>query len=289
LKLPFADEIREARAVAEEAARAMVDVARVEAAVASVGVYEHQLRLRPELPLDPFPGDQLVHELAERWPALADLASAIPRSSESSLSRLNGRRDQLEAARRELRPIAAEAEARGLRLHGLQHSQRHALESPRWNETVAELGLLGADRERLAGELRPLEQRLSALRPIRSVLTPLAQRVRGELANRSGEDPHGFTAWRSGHVARAILESLARIMAPVALELPLPPPPAVTDRPDADPEVREAIWWDVEGIADRLKELSDALDLEADALERRCGILAAQAEEIRSRILERTG
>ncbi len=289
MRLPFADEIRVARRAAEEASRAATDLVRIGSAQMSVGVFQGQLRFRPDLELDPLPGEPLVQALAESWPVLADLGSSTPRSAESTPLRLQVRGQQLESARQALRQLASEAHQLASELHELEHRQRHALEEPRWAAAAAELGRLIADRDEVMRDLRPTEQRAAMLRPMAAVVDPFLFRLREELAARDQPDPRGFVAWRAVTLARSILEALAAVLTPIHMEIPVPPPPPRPGEPDPDPEVRATLWWDVEGICDRLGELSETIASEATRLEEQRQQLAQRLDELTRGILERTG
>lgn len=289
MRLPFADDIQDARRSAEEADRAAADLNRIEATHLSIGIYQGQFRFRPDLSLDPLPGEGLVVALAETWPVLGDLGSSTPRAGEPTAVRLDARNQQLEVARRCLRPLATEREALARRLHDLEHRQRDALEEPRWAAQAADLARLVAERDRLVRELRPVEQQFALLRPMVAVVAPFLTRLREELGARDLPDPRGFLAWRAISLARAILESLASVLTPIHMDIPVPPPPARPGEPDPDPDARATLWWDVEGVCDRLDELSSALAADSERLDRLRRRLAAQYEETHRAILERTG
>jgi hypothetical protein len=289
MRLPFADEIRDARRAAEEASRAAIDLTRIDAAAMSIGVFQGQLRFRPDLVLDPLPGEALIQTLAETWPVLGDLGSSTPRAAEPTPIRLEARGQQLELARRTLRALARDAETLAHSLHDLEHKQREMLEQPRYAAEAAELGRLVALRDEILRDLRPAEQRAAMLRPMAAVVQPFLTRLREELANREQPDPRGFHAWRAITLARAILESLASVLTPIHMEIPVPPPPARPGEPDPDPEVCASLWWDVEGICDRLDELARTIGEEGARLDLDRGRLAGRLEEITRAVHERTG
>lgn len=289
MRFPLADEIESARQRAAEAGRAGVDLARAESAVVALDVLAHQLRSRPDALPASLPGAALIEEVAERWPSLCDLGAANPRASDPPEQRVQARRSQLEAIRLALRPLAREAEAHGLALHALQHRQRHALEAPEWAAAAQALASLRARRDEVAHRLAPVEHRLAVVRPVRAVLDPFTTRIAEALQLRATPDPTGALAWRTAHLARAVVESVQQVLAPVQLELPVPPPPAIPSRPPADAQIADALWWDIEGVQERLVELASALSTEAERLTREHASLAGDLAALDAQIHEQTG
>jgi hypothetical protein len=289
MRFPLADEIESARQRAAEAGRAGVDLARAESAVVALDVLAHQLRHRPDALPESLPGASLVDEVAEHWPALCDLGASNPRAGDPPEQRVQARRSQLEAVRLALRPLARAAEAHALALHELQHRQRHALEAPAWAAAAQALATLRARRDDVAHRLAPVEHRLAVVRPVRAVLEPFTRRIAEALAQRPTPDPTGALAWRTAHLARAVVESVQQVLAPVRLELPVPPPPAIPIRPPADPQVADALWWDIEGVQERLVELATALSAEADRLTEEHGSLSGDLAALDAQIHEQTG
>jgi hypothetical protein len=121
------------------------------------------------------------------------------------------------------------------------------------------------------------------------VLDPFTSRIAEALAHRASPDPTGALAWRTAHLARAVVESVQQVLAPVRLELPVPPPPAIPARPPADAQVADALWWDIEGVQERLLELAAALSAEADRLTHEHVALSGDLAALDVQIHEKTG
>ncbi len=289
MKLPFVDEIRDARARADDARRAAGHLGRIDGCIQALGMLERHHQLHAELPDQPLPGEDLIQEIADSWPALADLPSATPRAGEPVSLRLQARRAQLEMARATLKFRSTEAAEHGRVLHELQHRQHDALEEPRWADATRELASLRTARDAVAAELQPIDHRVAVLRPVRGVVDPLAARLRAELAHREDPDLQGLAPWRALHLARAILESVAGALPPSAGSVPLPPAPSLPAAPSRDPAVNATLWWDVEGVSERLDELTIALAEDATRLAADHQRLLARLDELDRSILERTG
>lgn len=288
MKLPLVDEIREARRLAEEAHLATMHLHRIDHALTSVDVMERQVRLRPTLE-GRIPGDDVLEVLVDSWPQLSDLASHAPRPGEPVPQQLVTRRAQLELARQVLRPLAAEAQARGAELHQMQHDQRHSLEDPRYAADVAELAEIGAERDRLALEMTPLNNRLALVEPAQGLLDTFVARLDRSQLQGDREDPQGHLAWRAVHLARSFVESFHDVLERLHLEVPIPEAPEVPAHPSADAALCAAAWAEVERARAQLEELQTILGEEGANLRRTRDAQQQRHEELTQRILERMG
>lgn len=287
MKLPLVEEVRDARARAEESSRAAMQLHRIASALTSVHIVEQQVAQRPSLDVVP-PGAELVEELAEAWPQLEDLAGSGPRTSEHMAQQLAGRRAQLQLARQVLRPIANDAQARSNALHALQLQQRELIDTPEFASEVAELAAMGQERDQLATEIGPINTRLAMVEPARGLLRTFVQRLRDEEREHGGaEDPGGVLAWRTAYVAHNLVDGLGEVLEQVQMDVPLPVAPDVPARPD--PADAERLWGEIASVRAVLGELSEALEAEGAKLDATRDDKQGRHDALTRQILERMG
>jgi hypothetical protein len=165
VKLPWADEVRAARAAAIEAQRAVQDAGRIDAALRAVALVEGEVRAGREVAS--VPGGVELAEVVDAWPALAALREGDPAPG---ALRLADRRARLEAALAVLKPLGARMSERFEALRDLQLRQQEALATPRFRRSA------DAVRKRIEAqgvvehELLPLENELVRLDLLATVL-----------------------------------------------------------------------------------------------------------------------
>jgi hypothetical protein len=287
MKLPFVDEVRDARQATEESATAMGQVHKIGALLTSLDVIERQLGVRPDITAD-LPGADLIEEVAEGWSALADLTSSSPRPDEQLAMAIATRRSQLHLALQVLRPLADESTARGQALHAFQHQQRHALQAATYAGAVRELADLGGERDRLAATIQPLNQRLAMVDPALAVLRRFVDRLLEEHTT-SGDlaDPHGIRSWRAGQLATNLITGLGAVIAAVELDIPLPNPPELPEEPN--PTRSKGIWVEVHRVQGQLAELHAILEEEGSTLRADRDAQQERHEQVTRSILDRMG
>lgn len=273
MQLPLVEEIREARRRSQEAHDAHMHLGRVDNTLQMIGFVEAQLSAQPAFEEVPLPGDDLVEQLAERWPALTDLAAGGPRPGQTVTTRLQLRRGQLEAAQQQLRPLAQEAPRRAQQLSGLQHEQRHLLEDPRWGEAVAELTGWNAEREATMQRLQPLNVQLSALRPAAQVVASFRERL-AEHAYIVEDGADAQQAWLAAVITRSLVESLNQAFATLEVGVTLPPSPEVPSEP---------AQADIARLREQVSVAADALDRVGSTLDERTAVIGADAAALQER------
>jgi hypothetical protein len=286
MDLPLADEIREARRRAEEATDAAMQLMRVGIALQALGMIETHLARTPNPGID-LPGDDLVDQMADRWPALGDLRSAMPNPGAPYLTRLQARRMQLESARQVLRPLAEGQGELASRLARLQHEQQHALAAPQYAVDVAELAAMAKERERLARDLQPVNRLLQILEPAVGILSGFETRLAEALADARQSDPSGFRAWRASHLANGLLEGLSASLGQLEVGVSIPsmtPPP---EAPSA--ELAEELATRVEDALDAIRALRDDIGRQCERVRRDSAEMTATFDRLTRRIVERMG
>lgn len=286
MKLPFSDEIREAREAVARSQEALRVDQRLKAARTAMAIVTAQFARR--LPVPPeLPGDDLIEELAAAFPELADLPSVLTPSASVDI-RLLQRTQQIELAASMLAPLVEVAEADAERLHGLQHRQHHALEGPEWADAVAELAELGARRDEVALEMAPLRHQLALIGPVTEMLLGFCPQLEGELAlAATTEDPNGVTAWRTAVMAHNQLVGLASVIAQLGLVVQLPVEPAIPDQPH--PRHGPRLRKEAEDVLLWMRTLHEALSDHLGVLQGQMSTLEARHAEAEAALVERMG
>jgi hypothetical protein len=286
MDLPLADEIREARRRAEEATDAAMQLMRLGITLQALGMVETQLARVPDPGIE-LPGDDLVEQMADRWPALADLRSAMPNPAAPYLARLQARRMQLESARQVLRPLAEGQGELAARLARLQHEQQHALAAPQYAADVAELAAMAKDRERLARDLQPVNRLLQIVEPAVGILSGFEAKLAEALADARRPDPTGFRAWHASHLANGLLEGLSASLGQLEIGVRIPttsPPP---EQPS--PELAEQLITRVESTLEAIRTLREDMSRQAERVRRDSADMTATYERLTRHIVERMG
>lgn len=285
MELPLAEEIREARRLADEAQDAMVHTQQVNVTITSIDLLDLQARGGDNAGM-PLPGDDVVYRLCERWPQLADLPSTGPRPTQPYREQLRLRRLQMQSALQLLNPIARESAVRSQRLHDLQHEQRHLLEDPKYAEALTEITRLSADRNDAQFVLAPLEQRLSALTPSGTILWKFIERLDWTLADHLS--PPGATEWRAALVARDLVAAVDALFNQYRLDLPRPAP--VDQVPDApDPAQSAALLAEVARVRDEFVRLHRAIYAEYLRVSSEAVVARQRFDELTQQITDRMG
>lgn len=222
MMLPLVDEIREARAWAQQCTEAARDLARVRALLTN---------------MEQHPGglfdDGVVDELADRWPDLADLHAADAPPGADQGARALARRMQLEAAAQALTPRAAASEAAAHRMADLQKEQQAQLKDPRYATVVAEVRQWQHERHNLAAALQPKRARLAKLVAAKKVASQYCDRTRVSSAEAEHDDDP-IAAWKTALLCHTLATSLDTtlqaldVMVTVA-DAPTPVPPRPVD------------------------------------------------------------
>lgn len=163
MKLPFFDEVREARQQAEAAQEATTLVFQCEAVLNALTVLIRQARA---LGLEdaPLPGDALIEEAIATFPQAAAVQD-IPQGRPDLLSRLGRRQQQIQALNQLLRPVAANQHAAAHALHNWRHQQQAALQDDAF-ASIRERITEERERQMVAqANLNPLRQRAQQLQP----------------------------------------------------------------------------------------------------------------------------
>lgn len=284
MDLPLVEEIREARRLTQESADATLHANRAQSVLTSINLLEHQLRDKPDFNA-PIPGDDLVDEIAERWPELSDLQSEGPRPGQPIQERLRMRRQQVRTALGLLNPLAGAYTDRSTEMTRLQHTQRHLLEDPKYADQMGELQVLSVERERVGNQLHPLNTRFGAIQPARNVISAFASRI--QEATRARSSLPGLDAWRSATVASGLLSALDRVLGEANLEVPPPRPIEVGGAPD--PADTDRLSAEVDRVKRELQELLAALAEEHTRLEAKVDALRQRYDELTRAITDRMG
>lgn len=266
-ELPLVSEIREARLRYEAVAGATNHLQLLQAAALSLDVLDREFRRTNRLTEGKLPGHDELLATAETFPQLADLAT--PGRAGQPSARLTEQRARLDAVVAALRPLSADERRYAGQLHDLKHDQNHLLKDPRYADAVAEVTRLSALRDAVLEQINPLQGRLTAVAPSRTVI----QSFRSQLAwvEAPPEDPRGIAAWRAATIAIALLDVLADTLSHTGFELVVPEPTAMPESPSADDAERLLAWTqrqrdEVLGLGQALTAQATALQSEVDAL-----------------------
>lgn len=285
-QLPLVEEIREARRLSEEAHQAQLHIARVDAGLQSIAIVAQQHASHPRIQ-PPCPAAELVVEIADVWPQFNSLADAGPRPDDSYTTQLAKRRSQLKLCQQMLSPLTHDAQRRAQVLAELQHRQRHELEAPKWAEEVARLGKMGQERDKLVRDLTPLKQRIALTNPAAEMLSAFVARLDGEIEAQDKPDDNGRQAWRAASMAKSIISTLATLLVRLQLEIAIPEPPTLPEKPD--PSANQQLWQEVIRTRRELADLHQIVGKEAKALIRQADECTRRFEELTNLLKERMG
>ena len=280
-RLPLYDEVREARARSVEANAAAAHLREVEGTTVSIGLLLAQANRHSELENE-VPGDELVVALAERWPALSDLASEGPRSTQTYAQRLLARDAQLYAARRTLAPLASEAEHLHHELHHAVNHQAIAMERDGLTEAIAELGAINEQRVAVSQELVSVSTRASRLQPAFSMLDTFVDKLVKQ--TEKAADGSVLQATLALHLAASLARTTQLAFDELDLDANLPTAPETPSEIDIDEAMREAKRVTVQFV--ELRELVTKLYADLTAQEQE---LRSKSDALARSIIERTG
>lgn len=221
------DEISAARAAAEQARRASLDVAEISSALT---------RLRAGLPVEGYAA--WYADLAARW----GLASS-PRSPEAALA----------AAKAALSHAASSLPELSGRLDALRMQQRAILDREEHSEARAEYDALTKTGSEAAKELNLLTRRVNALRPILALSDRVLSIAEAEGADISRVGPDA--AKRALAQLRALREAMSAVASAVGIDLAIEPLPE-----RASAQEIAAIVADYRARGARLSETINAAD-----------------------------
>lgn len=244
MKLPFSDEIREARARSEASHAAELDRMRLEVALLEID----QLLEAPGLPRDlDLPGIELVP---------SDIPLDLPLRQ-----RLQHHRVLVRHRFAEVAALAATAVADAEALHDLQHQQNHELSDPIYADICAELRQFGTARDEASLARMSVEHG-------RASVQMLAGLVGGAVVPltlaRTHDDPEGVEARAAALQARTHLFQIGDAFASVELTVQMPVVPTPPDAPH--PRHRERLWAEVDSVLLWLRALHEELLIHEDRL-----------------------
>lgn len=271
--LPHAEAIREVRARVMACEEAQLLHQHLKTAYAALSILENQVALGTPL-LGEMAGEDAVAKAIATYPSLAELGALFP-SGASDASRLRARRQQLDLIEQTIRPRLDEREEAAHTLHELQHAQVHELEKPEWASVVAELRILGEERDQTSLAMAPLQNELSALSPILEMIRGFQPTLQAELiqATRT-DDPHGALAWRVALMARQQLVGLAGVIEQLGVQVVYPFEPMLPDDPHPRhrrrlrKEAGDVLVW-MADLAGQLDHRAERLEMEIDRLRER--------------------
>lgn len=285
--LPLYEEIAQARRLAEEANAATLALRHLASVSQSLSILQSTSQTKTGWSA-PLPGEDLIRELSEAWPALAGLRQSDPSSLSTFSAQLAGREAQLGLAKQVLEAIAGELAVRNNTLARLQAEQQVRLADPIWADEVDRLGEIGIDRDRAARELAPLNQRLAMVEPAMTVLRSFLTAIRNEVEKGTErEDVSAVHAWRTATIAQRLLDALESLVAHVRLEIPFPDPLDIDPSPIA--ERRLHYWREVGRVSSELTALLKVLRSEGGKLRSDATRLNSEYEALTKQILDQMG
>ncbi|MBW2254089.1 MAG: hypothetical protein JRI25_05755 [Deltaproteobacteria bacterium] len=284
MDLPMVDEIRETRRIAMEATDAAVHLSRVRGILNTLAMLDRKLTAQPNAEF-PLPGDDVVEELSERWTSLSDLTAAGPRPTQSIREQLRFRRQQMEAAQQLLAPLARRQNALAEELHELQHKQRDLMEDPKYAEAAADLAKLATERDQVARELQPLDQRVNTVASLQKLAVTFLGRIDDAIAT-TGAHP-GIAAFRAAAVAGSLVEALQRVRDQLQVDVPVPSPLEVPAEPD--PAREEEMFAEVARLRAGLVEAIEALEADIMAHKDDMDALRERFDKVNQRLFDRMG
>jgi hypothetical protein len=284
MDLPLVDEIREMRRRAEESTDAHLHLTRVRAILNTLALLDRKLTGHPGVDIE-LPGDNLIEELCERWPALSDLTTIGPRPTQSFRERLRLRRQQMESAQQMLGPFARRQNELAEGLHELQHEQAHLLEDPKYAKAVAELGSIAAERDRVALELQPIHQYVNTHRSMLKLAESFLARIDDTIAT-TGNRP-GVSSVRAATIAGSLVDALAQVRDSLQLKVEVPEGLEVPD--EIDPEQDDALFAEVDRIRSGIAATIEAIEAEIAAHEDNRAALQQQLEAVMRQLVDRMG
>ena len=284
MNLPYADEIREARAQSEQAQHAVMFLKRVQTAAHAVSILESQVA-QGILYQGQLPGEDELEEAALYMPQFANARRVGAGSMATQLRERAGRLERLIAA---LAPLVENAETIGTHLHELQHKQHHALEKPEWAAAVAELAALGSKRDALAQSMAQLREQLSMVDRVKGLLLAFVPQLQAEMTTAlKSADEHGVDAWRAARVSQEQLVGLAHLLNRVGMVVQLPFEPMIPDQPH--PRHRSRLCREATAVLDWMRQLSGALGTHGDALQLRMDAMVEAHTAAETALKERMG
>ncbi len=285
--LPLADEIREARAAHDQSAGARQLLQRVTTAIEAVDTIERQCERFPQNE-GRVPGEDLISEIAEAWPILADLHAADPRPASPFSEQLQARRTQLVLAQQTLRPVARQLIERLERLHDLQQEQQRLLHDPRYAPILQDIQALNAERDGVIAVFNPLNQRLGVVEPTLKLLDNfIAKLADDEASGKSAPDPAGAVAWRTAYLAGNFLGSVRDVLSSVDFGVAVPEIPVVPPQPNAETAAHR--WEEVEAALRSMRTLREDITAHAAEMTTRAQAASERYQELSSQILDLTG
>jgi hypothetical protein len=250
--LPFAEEIRQARQLSEEASVAAVFIQRVQATLQSLAIIDRQHRTNPAIQ-PKIPGSDVIETVVERWPALGGLADLNPAETATYIDRVQRMKLQQETVQGHLAPITAEEHERAHRLAQLQADQQQAMAAPEWAEIAARLRKTGAERDHLALALASARQKVAIVKPTQTALKAYLNQILAERDNETANDE--LRAARVRALATEAIKNVRAIATVSKLELGLPEPIGVSASPAHIDESIRSLQDLLEAIAAQLRAL----------------------------------
>lgn len=285
MKLPYAEEIREARELAEEASEAVMKLQRARNELHAATLLEGHLAQGMKFEGD-LPGTDVLHAAAAWRPELEALLD--DEIGGGTALRLRVRRERLQTLIGMLEPLADEARDRAQALHDLQHAQHHELEKPEWMEVIGDLIEVGRKRDALAQALAHVTNARANLEPVRGAVLGAAPLLEQELIEAAtADDPDGVVALRVASLAQQQLAGIARLMVHLKFVVPLPFEPAVPDTPHA--RHKQRLLGETGAVLSWLRDLSEQLVDRAALLDARQAQLDAAHTAAEDRLKEWMG
>lgn len=265
MKLPYADEIREARAQAEEASEAVMKLQRARNELHAATLLEGHIAQGMNYEGD-LPGTEVLHAAAAWRP---ELEALLDDDVGGGLAlRVRVRKERLQVLIQMIEPLAEQARDRAQELHDLQHQQHHELEKPEWLERIGELIELGRKRDALAQALARVINARANLEPIRGAVLGAAPLLEQEMVEAAtADDPEGTVALRAASLASQQLGGIARLMVHLGFTFPLPFEPAVPDKAAA--RHKQRLLQETGAVLTWLRNLSEQLVERAALLDAR--------------------
>lgn len=274
--LPFADEVREARALAAQAEKAANLSQRIGIVLSAVSITERQVRSIDTDEVE-IPGAEVIAEAIDTYPELAGLSAIAPDPSTPALRQLAQRRLQLKTIDQLVRPLAADHHERMTRVHELQHQQIKALQDPRFDALRAELDARGEVRRKGFMTVSRLRSRRQSMLPTERAIDDFLPQVQTELDNEGSARDLEFARMR----LLTLVDTLGITARSVGMEAHLPDTTVL-----ADPDCSRA---SMEAAVAGLQQLRAATQIEIEMLEAEISRIEAEIDEATEWMVSRTG